>query len=130
MKTIAEMTDLEIAEKLMWIAAEFDSDSGDEYDADVLRWLAEAKRRLSTHPAQRIADLTGGVVTKNENGMWKLWPNDDLITAYGSWSANFVKVEHFILSLLPDDNRPWQESIYKPQVNVKNGGKDGGTSDE
>jgi len=73
MKKVAEMTDLEIAEKLMWIAAEFDSDSDDEYDADVLSWLAEAKRRLPTHPAQPIADLTGQWITQNGFGSWLLW---------------------------------------------------------
>lgn len=114
MKLIEGMTDAEIVTAYK---------SGVE-GHDGVKLVDEAMRRLSAHPAQRIADLTGGVVTKNENGMWKLWPNDDLIPAYGVWSANFVKVEHFILPLLPDDNRPWQESIYRPKANVRNGGKD------
>jgi hypothetical protein len=129
-KSLEEMTDAELAARWMSPELSLFDDSTGAVMPELLAIGAQMAMRLSSHPAQRIADLTGGVVTKNENGMWKLWPNDDLITAYGVWSANFVKVEHFILSLLPDDNRPWQESIYKPQVNVKNGGKYESTSAE
>jgi len=133
MKKVGEMTDLEIAEKLMWIAAEFDSDSGDEYDTDVLSWLSEAKRRLSTHSAQRIADLSGCVVTKDGNGLWFVWaikvPFKDISMAKteAEWVTDWEKHYNPYTEIkLPTDNRPWQESIYRPQVNVKNGG----TNDE
>jgi hypothetical protein len=129
MKTIEEMTDLELAETLMWIAAEFDSDSGDDYDADVLSWLAEAKRRLSAPPAQRIADLTGCVVTKDPNGEWNIhrpgfvpettisevtFP-DGSYKDHEMWSVDDSVDCSYTLIRLPDDNRPWQESIYRPK---------------
>jgi hypothetical protein len=93
----------------------------------------EMSRRLSTHPAQRIADLTGCVVTKSHSGTWRMWATSFLsdsiinIKPFETWLVLKRNIPHVTISL-PNDNRPWQESIYKPQLNVKNGGKDESTS--
>lgn len=55
MKPIEEMTDQELARELLVQVRVVIG--GSVFD--------EAIRRLSTHPAQRIADLTGCVVTKD-----------------------------------------------------------------
>lgn len=129
MKPLEEMTDQELSAEYFAYGNRNRGDVGkDIFGVGLSEIVNEMVKRLSTHPAQRIADLSGCVVTKDINGMWKQWimwttgntPNksDD-----GFWCSN---VADSIVIKLPDDNRPWQESIYKPQVNVRNGGRNDG----
>lgn len=125
MKQIAEMTDVELS--VEWSKYPFPDNS------DHAKLQQVIFDRLSAHPAQRIADLTGCVVTKSHSGTWRMWATSFLsdsiinIKPFETWLVLKRNIPHVPISL-PNDNRPWQESIYKPQVNVKNGGKDESTS--
>lgn len=126
MKPLEEMTDDELAEAFETFALKITDEDDESYPA--IR--QELINRLSSHPAQRIADLTGCVVTKDINGTWKQWimwtigvaphKSDD-----GFWRST---VADYMVVKLPADNHPWQESIYIPRANGKNGGKDESTS--
>lgn len=120
MKPLEEMTDEQLA--ALW-EVEHCLHPGTPPEANVGNEMA---RRLFQHPAQRIADLTGGVVTKDQDGRWLIWSiGVDPVATDKRWICDRWQ-DWSVKMNLPDDNRPWQESIYRPQVNVKNGG----TNDE
>jgi len=115
MKPLEEMTDLELA-------AEWQHAATAPYKHELAEQMSH---RLSTHPAQRIADLSGCVVTKDINGMWRQWimwtdGNAPNLSDDGFWCSNAADS---IVIKLPDDNKPWQESIYRPRVKGTDDGK-------
>lgn len=124
MKLIEEMTDLELAEVLKSTVLPYLYHSDDPGAG----FLDESLRRLSSHPAQRIADLTGCVVTKDFFGDWCIW--SVIVKPYIKGDSYWWWEDEtdYAVIHLPEDNRPWQDSIYKPQMNVKNGVIDESTS--
>jgi len=114
MENLETLSDQELAAALdnTIITIECTGGSGDWLDA-----VIEAKRRLSTHPAQRIADLTGRIVTRDGDvdGFWAIWieKKEPILNKFKRWETG--DVNDFICIDLPGDNRPWQESIYRPK---------------
>lgn len=125
MKPLEEMTDQELSAALdnMRIAETY----GNEVDqGDWNGVLNEIQTRLSTHPAQRIADATGFTVTVDGDGTVCMWVNTDwrVLEPYEGteeWlGGNDFDAIEIDATDWPDDNKPWQESIYRPRKDGKN----------
>jgi hypothetical protein len=132
MNPLEEMTDAELAARWMSPELSLFDDSTGAVMPELLAIGAQMAMRLLVHPAQRIADLTDRVVTRDGDfdGFWSIWVEgkEPTLNKFKRWTTGDINDFICIEVALIDDNRPWQESIYKPQVNVKNGGKDESTS--
>lgn len=116
MKTLKEMSDQELATEVYQSLVRFFGDDctyegfgayAQSYD------VADAVyRRLSEHPAQRLADTTGQCISKNAFGSWLIWD-------FG-FEPEFIKSgHHYHVINLPDDGRPCAESVYRPKNKSK-----------
>lgn len=132
MKTIEEMADAELAARWMSPELSLFYDSTGAVMPELLAIGAQMAVRLSMHPAQRIADLSGCVVTSDYNYSMCLWTLgvefEDLHLTHNEWRqksklSSSKNDDSYVIIGTFERTSPWQESIYKPQVNVRNGGK-------